>query len=94
VCEAYRHACADLVKLHGIAKALYPDRSELGNAIITVAGQDASEICFDGKPRLIIEDRSKNAAFTQNGHLEKLRDCGVHIHMVQSAADMALGSGA
>ena len=93
-CEAYQRTCAVLKDLHAIAKVLNPNIRELGNGIVTVAGQDASELCFDGKPRLIIDDRSKNAAFTQNGHLKKLRDSGVHIHMVRSAPDMALAAGA
>jgi hypothetical protein len=92
VCEAYRRTCADLVQLHGTAKVLYPEIGELGNGIVAVAGQDASELCFDSKPRLIVDDSSKNAAFTQKGHLQKLRDCGVHIHMVRSKPDMALSA--
>ena len=63
--------------------------AELGDAIVA-----ASELSLDGKPRLIIDDRKRNAAFTQHGHLDKLRDHGIHVHMVRSAADMALGSGA
>ena len=90
VCEAYRRTCADLVQFHAMAKVLNPEIGELGNWIVAVAGQDASELCFDSKPRLIVDDSSKNAAFTQNGHLQKLRDCGVHIHMVRSAPDLAL----
>jgi hypothetical protein len=92
VCEAYRRTCADLVQFHGMAKALYPETGELGNGIVTVAGQDASELCFDSKPRLIVDDSKKNTAFTQNGHLQKLRDCGVHIHMVRTVPDMALSA--
>jgi hypothetical protein len=92
VCEAYRRTCADLVQFHGMAKALYPEIGELGNGIVAVAGQEASDLCLDSKPRLIVDDSSKNAAFTQNGHLQKLRDCGVHIHMVRSAPDMALSA--
>lgn len=92
VCEAYRRTCADLVQFHEMAKALHPEIGELGNGIVAVAGEDASELCFDSKPRLIIDDISKNAAFTQNGHLQKLRDCGVHIHMVRTVPDMALSA--
>ena len=91
VCDAYRQACSDLVKLHGIAKSLYPDKAELGQAITTVGGRDASELGVDSQPRLIIDDRrSKTAAFERNGHLNKLRGCGLHVRMVRSEADMML----
>jgi hypothetical protein len=94
VIESYQRACAAMVQLHRIAKTLYPDKADLGKGIVTVAGQDASEIGFDGKPRLIIDDRSKDTAFTENGHLKKLRDHGVRVHMIRSASDVVVGADA
>ena len=45
----------------------------------------------DDAPRLIIDDRAHNAAFTANGHLAKLRGpCGVFVQMVQSVDGLAL----
>jgi hypothetical protein len=89
--ESYRRSCEDLVKLHAIAKSLCPDKADLGAGIVMVDGQDPSELCLDRQPRLIIDDTHKNASFTAHGHLKKLRNLGVHVHMVQSAADMVLG---
>jgi hypothetical protein len=89
VCEAYRRACGDLVALHRIARAL-SNKAELGSAIVALAAQDAPKLCVDTKPRLVIDDRKKNQSFTQNDHLAKLRERGLHVQVVGREADMML----
>ena len=88
--DAYHHTCKVLVRLHAIAKALYPNICDLGDAIVTVAGQDESQLGVDTRPRLIIDDTNDNAAFTDNGHLDKLREQGFQVHMVRSCEDWTL----
>ena len=87
--EAYQHTCKVLARLHAIAKAHY-SVTDLGDAIVTVAGQDGPQLGIDTRPRLIISDEDKSAAFIEHGHLDKLREQGFQVHMVRSRADMTL----
>jgi hypothetical protein len=45
----------------------------------------------DDKPRLLIDDRTKNVVFTKNGHLKKLSKAyGLHAQMVPELDQMTL----
>ena len=57
---------------------------------MTVARQDGSRLGVDCKPRLIINDANDNAAFTDNGHLDKLREQGFQVRMVRNCEDWTL----
>ncbi|MCE5307321.1 MAG: hypothetical protein LLG20_06740 [Acidobacteriales bacterium] len=87
---AYQYTCAALVRLNAIAKARNPNRCELGDAIFAVAGQDASHLDVDIRPRLIIDATKENAAFIDNGHLDKLRHDGIDVQLIRGTSDMAL----
>jgi hypothetical protein len=88
--DAYQHTCKVLVRLHAIAKALSPNICDLGDAIVTVAKQDGSQLGLDTRPRLIINDANNNAAFMEHGHLDKLREQGFQVRMVRSCEDWTL----
>jgi hypothetical protein len=90
VCDAYQHTCQLLVRFHALAKARYSNISDLGAAIVTVARQDVSQLGIDTRPRLIIDDANKNAAFMEHGHLDKLREEGFKVHLVRSTENMTL----
>ncbi len=85
--SAYQYTCGVLVRLHALAKAQNPRICDLGEAIITVASQEASQLGVDTAPRLIIDD-DKCAAFTK--HLDKLQEQGIQVLLVRDLAEMAL----
>ena len=91
VCDAYRRCCSDLVKLHGIAKAVNPEVPKLGEAIIAV-GQNSAPLCFDGTPRLVIGGAKGEGAFVKNGHLKKLQDFGICVQMVRPRGELVMGA--
>ena len=88
--DAYQRACQVLVRLHSIAKSRYPNICDLGRAIVAVARQDASQLGLDTRPRLVIDDANKNAAFTEHGHLDRLQAEGYQVHVVRCAENMTL----
>lgn len=92
VASAYQEACRLLVAFHGLAKRLNPRIEKLGDGIIAAAKADAQPLLVDDKPRLLIDNRTNNVAFTQNGHLKKLLDVPhkLHVQMVSGLGDMAL----
>lgn len=92
VASAYQEACRLLVAFHGLAERLNPRIEKLGDGIIAAAKADAQPLLVDDKPRLLIDNRTGNAAFTQNGHLRKLRGVphNIHVQMVSGLGDMAL----
>jgi hypothetical protein len=90
VAEAYQRACRLLVDLRAVAKRYRSDIEELGRGIREVAANNASLPSIDDKPRLLIDDRSRNVAFTKNGHLHKLLNAGLHVQMVQGEDQMTL----
>jgi hypothetical protein len=93
VAAAYQQCCRQLVALHALAGTLRDDVPPLGAAIVAVAAPDAPLPLVDDEPRLIIDDRERNASFTANGHLAKLRErCGVFVQMVQSVDDVVLAA--
>ena len=67
-----------------------PDIEDLGQGIREVAKPDTALPLIDKKPRLLIDDRTPNVAFTKNGHLEKLCNLGLHVQMVQNDDQMTL----
>jgi hypothetical protein len=87
----YQKACRLLVEFRDLAARVNPDIGELGPGIIAVAASDESGLCLDDVPRLLIDDRTADARFTDNGHLKKLRAmCGSHVQMVRGLHDMTL----
>lgn len=94
VASQYQNACRLLVAFREVAKRVNPDIEELGPGLIAAAAPDAPPLLVDDAPRLLIDDRAGNLAFTQNGHLQKLRDKprGLHVQMVTGLDDMALES--
>jgi hypothetical protein len=88
VAQQYQRTCRLLVGLHAIARRLRPDIEELGWGIREVGARDALPL-IDDKPRLLIDDRTTNLAFTKK-HLEKLCDAGLHVQMVQGEDQMTL----
>jgi hypothetical protein len=88
--QACKRTCEILVGLHEMAKRLRPDIEELGLGIQEVAKPGAALPLIDKKPRLLIDDRTGNVAFTKNGHLDKLRHMGLHVQMVQNDDQMTL----
>jgi hypothetical protein len=81
-----------LVAFHTIAKRFNPDIEELGTGIQAVATPGASLPEIDYIPRLLIDARRPDRSFTQNGHLEKLRETGLHVQIVQGEEQMTLGT--
>jgi hypothetical protein len=91
VAQAYQRTCCLLVELRAIAKRFRPDIEELGLGIREVAASDARSLLIDDKPRVLIDDRTMNVAFTKNGHLKKLREiCGLQVQMVHDLDQMTL----
>jgi hypothetical protein len=91
VCDAYRHCCSDLVKLHRIAKTFNPAIPQLGEAIMAV-GQESAPLCFDGTPRLIIDATQGEGVFSEGGHLKKLQDLGICVRMVRTPANLVMSA--
>ncbi|MGD0922768.1 MAG: hypothetical protein ABSA70_13525 [Terriglobia bacterium] len=90
--QACKRTCELLVDLHEIARRFRPDIEELGRGIREVAAPGAALPSIDAEPRLLIDDRTRNVAFTRNGHLDKLRNTGLHVQMVQDNSQMTLGA--
>ncbi|WP_020507229.1 hypothetical protein [Lamprocystis purpurea] len=90
VAAAYRNACRLLVAFHGLAKRMNPGIETLGLGIVAAAAADAPPLLVDDKPRLLIDDRTSNLAFTNHGHLDKLRNTGLHVQMVRTLDQMTL----
>lgn len=95
VAVAYQNACRLLVAFRELAKRVNPGIEELGPGIIAAAAPDAPSLLVDDEPRLLIDDRTrddrtKSLAFTKNGHLQKLRNKGLHVQMVHSLNQMTL----
>jgi hypothetical protein len=67
-----------------------PGIEELGPGIIAAAAPDAPSLLVDDEPRLLIDDRTRSLAFTKNGHLDKLRNKGLHVQMVHFLNQMTL----
>lgn len=90
VAAQYQNACQVLVQLQSVAKKYNPDIEELGEGIVAAATPNAPPLLLDDVPRLLIDDRAKNVAFGQNGHLKKLREtCAIHVQMVHGYDSMA-----
>jgi len=87
---AYQDTCRLLVAFRRLATRLNPGIEELGSGIIAAAAPDAPSLLVDDEPRLLIDDHTLNAAFTKNGHLDKLRNKGLHVQMVHSLDQMKL----
>jgi hypothetical protein len=92
VAKAYQSTCRILVDLHAAAKGFRSDIEELGPGIRAVAAPRALLPLIDDKPRLLIDDREGNIAFTKNAHLKKLQDTGLHVQMVTGLDQMTLGT--
>jgi hypothetical protein len=90
VAQAYQSTCRLLADLHAVAKRFRSGIEELGPGIRAVAAPGAPLPLIDDKPRLLIDDRSGNIAFTKIGHLKKLRDTHLHVQMVTNLDQMAL----
>jgi hypothetical protein len=90
VAQEYQRVCRLLVKLHDVARDLPADVADLGPGILAVAAPRAPLPLIDDKPRLLIDDRMRNVAFKENGHLKKLRDSGLHVQMVRGLDQMTL----
>jgi hypothetical protein len=81
-----------LVALHADASRVRPNIEKLGPGIRAVAAIDAPPLLIDDKPRLLIDNHTNDAAFTKNGHLNKLRNApyNLKVQMVESLSDMDL----
>jgi hypothetical protein len=97
VAQAYQRTCRLLVELHAVAKRFRAAIEELGLGIQEVAMLNAPPLLIDAidaidakKPRLLIDDRTRDVTFTKNGHLDKLRNAGLHVQMVQHLDQMTL----
>jgi hypothetical protein len=92
VARAYQNTCRLLVEFRGLAKRVNPGIEELGPGIVAAAAADAPSLLVDVKPRLLIYNNPKNAAFIRDGHLQKLRGAPhkIHVQMVSGLDDMAL----
>jgi hypothetical protein len=92
VARAYQNTCRLLVEFHGLAKRVNAGIEELGPGIVAAAAADAPSLLVDDEPRLLIDNRTGNVAFAQNGHLRKLRGAPhkIHVQMVSGLDDMAL----
>jgi hypothetical protein len=98
VARAYRDTCRLLVAFHELAKRVNPKIEELGPGIVAAAAEDSPPLLIDDEPRLLIDDyragdRRENSTFIKNGHLDKLRNKGLHVQMVRSLEQMALEVG-
>ena len=92
---AYQNTCRLLVAFRRLATRVNPGIEELGSGIIAAAAPDAPSLLVDDEPRLLIDDRTRDShtsslAFTKNGHLDKLRNMGLHVQMVHSLNQMTL----
>lgn len=83
VVEAYRQTCALLVRLQKAAGA-----APLGEGIQAVA--DGADLAVDHQIRLLVDARRDTRKFVENGHLKKLQDAGLHVHMVSAPGHLAL----
>ena len=91
VIAEYQKNCFLLVKFRDLAAKLNPDIEELGAGIVAAAASDASDLLLDDHPRLLIDNRTANAPFMRDGHLDKLCDvCGLNVQMVSGLNDMTL----
>jgi hypothetical protein len=92
VAGAYQNTCRLLVEFRELAKCVNPGIEELGPGIVAAAAKDAPSLLVDEEPRLLIYNRAGNVAFTQNGHLHKLRGAPhkIHVQMVSGLDDMTL----
>jgi hypothetical protein len=92
VAGAYQNTCRLLVEFRELAKRVNPGIEELGPGIVAAAAKDAPSLLVDDEPRLLIDNRTGNVAFTENGHLNKLRSAPrkIHVQMVSGLDDMAL----
>jgi hypothetical protein len=90
VAAEYQNACRLLVAFHVIAKRFNPVIEELGAGVRAVAIDGAPPPLVDDKPRLLIDDLQADASFKENGHLDKLRNTGLHVKVVRSQAQMGL----
>jgi hypothetical protein len=102
VASAYQNACRLLKSFHGLAKRVNPsiEIEALGPGIIAAAASGAPPLLVDDEPRLLIDDRTRDNSFTENGHLNKLRNSklrhsklrntDLHVQMVQSRDHMTL----
>jgi hypothetical protein len=95
VTQAYQRTCRLLVELHAVAKRFRADIEELGLGIQEFAVDGVAPLLIDKTPRLLIDDRTSDVAFTKNGHLDKLRNCKLsntplHVQMVQYPNQMTL----
>jgi hypothetical protein len=93
VAKAYQGACRLLVKLNQVAKRVNPQIADLGPGIVAASAADAPPLLVDDKPRLLIDARSRNPSFTQNGHRDKLLHNGRFVQMVHGPDQMTLEAG-
>jgi hypothetical protein len=86
VARAYQNTCRLLVEFRELAKRVNPGIEELGPGIVAAAAADAPPLLVDNEPRLLIDNRTGNALFTQNGHLQKLRGAPhkINVQMVRA----------
>lgn len=87
---AYKNTCCLLVAFHSIARRFNPDIEELGAGIQAVATPGAPPPEIDDKPRLLVDARKPNRSFAEHGHLQKLRETGLYVQMVQGEDQMTL----
>jgi hypothetical protein len=92
VARGYQNTCRLLVAFRGLARRVNPGIGELGPGIVAAAAADAPSLLVDDEPRLLIDNRTRNVAFAQNGHLQKLRGAPhkIYVQMVSGLDDMAL----
>lgn len=82
VLKAFKENCRILVAFHKIAEDIGVKIGPLGRGIVAAAAPDASPLLIDESPCLLIDNRTPNNSFEDNGHLARLRKRRIHVQMV------------
>ena len=82
VVKAFKENCRILAEFHKLAKEINKNIAPLGAGIVAVASSDEPLLFIDESPRLLIDNRKRDASFIANGHLQKLHNLGIHVQMV------------
>lgn len=90
VALAYQKGCRLIVGFHAIAERLNLGIGRLGPGILAVAAPEAPLPEIDPKPRLLIDDIPSDDSFRRHGHLDKLRQAGLYVQIVEDGDPMTL----
>lgn len=90
VAFAYRDTCRLLLKFRELVKRINSEIEELGPGVVAAGSVCVPPLSVDPEPRLLIDDRTMNASFTEHNHLYKLHNKGLHVQMVHCTRQMTL----